>query len=294
MVDCILKLDQRVTGQVSTRRLRVVKYRGSGFERNEFPFIIGRNGIRLVPISRVKLFHDISPEILPTGNERLDELLGGGLLATSITLISGGSGTGKTSLAATIARETCSRGERVLFVQFEESAEAMVTRLLSPGIDLRASLESGLLRITSTMPESAGTEEHLINILEAIEDHEASMLIVDAISATRRISTEAAAYDFLVRLTNACRQRGIACILTYQNRQISEPDQIMGMGISSVIDTVILLHYVEEDDVLHRMLLVLKSRGMAHSNRRHRFSITERGIVLEDADLASGNARGRS
>lgn len=291
MVDCVIELDQRVTGQVSTRRLRVLKYRGSAFERNEFPFAITDTGVRLVPVSGVELVHHVPDRLLATGNSRLDELLGGGLVASAITLVSGASGTGKTSLAATITLAACQRGERVLYVQFEEAGPVMISRMLSPGIDLRPALESGRLRINATMPESRGIEEHLIHILNAVEQHQPDLLVIDAISATIRIATRPLAYDFLVRLTNACRREGITGVLTHQAQTPARLGEIGAMGLSSLLDTVIVLGYQEQGDLLHRTVRVLKSRGMSHSSTRHRFRITDEGIRIDDPNnQAEGGA----
>lgn len=281
MVDCVIKLDQRVDGQISTRRARVLKYRGSSYDRNEYPFAITERGIRLVPVTGVELVHVASDEIFSSGHERIDEMLGGGLVRSSAVLISGASGTGKTSLAATVARAACERDERVLYLQFEEAGPTMVSRMLSPGIDLRPAIEAGLLRIEATMPEALGIEEHLIRLLETIEQHDPDMVILDAITAVSRMSTREAAYDFLVRFINSCRQAGISCVLTHQAQQISERSQIGAMGVSSLLDTVILLAYDEKHNVFHRTILVLKSRGMSHSNRRHRLEITDSGLSVE-------------
>jgi len=147
MVDCLLMLDQRVTGQVSTRRLRVVKYRGSGYERNEHPFAITTGGIKLLPLSGGRQAAGANAEIVETGIDGLDEMLGGGLYRGSMVLITGAGGTGKTSLTSALAREACRRGQRVLYVQFEESAEMMIMRMRSPGIDLQPAIDQGLLRI---------------------------------------------------------------------------------------------------------------------------------------------------
>lgn len=280
MVDCVIELDQRVTGQVSTRRGRVLKYRGSSYERNEYPFAITERGIRCVPVSGVRLWHAVSDETFSSGNRQIDQMLGGGLVRSSATLISGASGTGKTSLAATIAHAACGRDERVLYLQFEEAGETMIRRALSSGIDLRPAVGAGLLRIEALMPEATGIEEHLIRILDAIDEHDPAVLIVDAITATSRAATREAAYDFLVRLISVCRQAGISCIMTHQAQQITEHSQIAAMGISSLLDTLILLAYDEDEDVFHRTILVLKSRGMSHSNRRLRFEITDAGLSV--------------
>ena len=281
MVDCIIELDQRVVGQVSTRRLRVVKYRGSSYERNEFPFVVTERGIRLVPISRHAAWVTADHHVIGTGLASLDEALGGGLLEPSSVLIAGASGTGKTSIASTMAMTAAGRGDPVLYWQFEGPPETMIRRLQSPGIDLQPMVDSGLLRIEAAMPETAGIEEHLLRIMDAVEEHGARMLVLDAISATERISTKTDAYDFLVRITNMCRAAGITCVMTYQAGNDIAGLDIAGMGMSSLIDTAIILGYREEDEVIHRTLLVLKSRGMAHSNRRYRFQISANGIQLE-------------
>ncbi len=281
MVDCVIKLDQRVDGQISTRRARVLKYRGSSYDRNEHPFAITEQGIRFVPVTSVRLRHAASDEILSSGNTQIDQMLGGGLVRSSTILISGASGTGKTSLAATIAQAACEREERVLYMQFEEAARTMISRMLSPGIDLRPAIEAGLLRIEATMPEAIGVEEQLIYILQAIEEFDPSIIVIDAITAISRMSSPAAAFAFLVRLIDLCKRDGISCVLTHQAQQITERSQIGAMGIASLLDTVIFLEYEEVDNVFYRTMLVLKSRGMSHSNRRHRLEITDSGLSVE-------------
>ncbi len=290
MVDCVIELDQRVDGQISTRRIRVLKYRGSSFQRNEHPFAITAEGIRIVPVSGLALAHQSSDRLLSTGHEHIDRMLGGGLVESSIALISGASGTGKTSLACHIARAACDRGERVLYLQFEEAPTSMVERMRSPGIDLQPALERGLLLIDAAMPEAMGIEEHLIRILDLIEEHGATLVVIDAISAASRMSTAEAEFDFLMRLTCHCRREGITCLLTNQSRQSDRPRNVATMGLSSLIDTVIVLAYQQDEDVFHRTLLVLKSRGMQHSSKRERFQITDDGFDFSNGSQSDPEA----
>ena len=288
MADCVIELDQRVLEQITTRRVRVVKYRGSGFFHNEYPFVIAENGINIIPLSTISLRHQALGAKLSSGDARLDSILGGGYRRASATLISGTSGTGKTTVACTFVQAACARGERTLYINFEESPEAMVSGMLSPGIDLRPALKSGRLRIMATMPEAMGAEEHLLHALKAIEVFEPNHVVVDALSSCKRIGTEQAAFDYLMRLTNACKEQGITTIFTNQTQGFQEAHEISGIGISSVIDTVIFLRYIDIGGEINRMLLVMKSRGAKHSNQYREFGITDRGLEISDVYVGEG------
>ncbi len=284
MADCVIHLDQRVMEQISTRRLRIVKYRGSAFSRNEYPFSITENGVWIIPVTRASLRHQALGENLPSGVPGLDALLGGGYRRNSCSLISGSSGTGKTTFVCSFARAVIGQGERLLYLNFEESWDALVSCMISPGIDLAAAMESGLLRFSSAMPESQGIEEHLIEAFNLIETFEPRHLVVDAISACRRMGSRHAAFDYLLRLIDHCKQKGITALLTNLVGSRDASDEISGIDLSSVIDTVIVLRNQEEDDRFVRKLAVLKSRGRAHSSRIHDFIISGRGIDI----LSSG------
>lgn len=288
MADCVIELDQRVLEQVTTRRVRVVKYRGSGFSRNEYPFVIAENGINIIPLSTISLRHQALGAKLSSGDARLDSILDGGYRRASATLISGTSGTGKTTVACTFVKAACARDERTLYINFEESPEAMVSGMLSPGIDLRPALKSGRLRIMATMPEGMGAEEHLLGALKAIEVFEPNHVVVDAISSCKRIGTEQAAFEYLMRLTNTCKEKGITTIFTNQTQGFQEAHEISGVGISSVIDTVIFLRYIDIGGEINRMLLVLKSRGAKHSNQYREFGITDHGLEISDVYVGEG------
>lgn len=279
MADCVIYLDHRVLEQVTTRRLRVVKYRGSAFGRNEYPFAMTDQGLWIIPVTRTCLQHQALGEDMTSGVAGLDEILGGGYRRGSCTLITGSSGTGKTTFACSFAVAATSNNERLLYVDFEESWDALVSCMISPGLDLRKAFDSGYLEFVSTMPESQGVEEHLIQAFRAIESFQPDHVIVDAISACRRMGSTRSAFDYLLRLIDHCKQRGITTVLT--NLTAADAgNEITGIDLSSVIDTVIILRNVEIEGAYRRELGILKSRGRAHSNRIYEFHITDRGIEI--------------
>jgi circadian clock protein KaiC len=287
LLDCVIFLDQRVIGQVMTRRMRVLKYRGSGFFSNEYPYLISNQGIELMPISTTKLHQVALGPAFSTGNSHLDKLLGGGIRQAASVVIAGSSGTGKTTLATSIAVAACARGERVLYLSFEESQQALIETMLSPGIDLRPALEAGLLKILTAIPESVGVEEHLLTISKAVESFKPDFLILEAISATGRLGSQQAAFDLLVRLIDLCKARGITSIFTNQTHTTlreyaSNIEHISGIGISSLIDTLLLLEQGWGPDSYERRLVVIKSRGSRHSHYFHTFAITDQGIVVRE------------
>jgi circadian clock protein KaiC len=283
MTDCVIRLVQRPGQWVSTRELQVIKYRGSDFGRNSYPLVIQPGGISVIPISQFDLQHQPLGPHIPSGNSQLDIILGGGYRRGSSVLIAGASGTGKTTLANTFVRAACARGERALFLGFEESAEAMVATMRSPGIELEPAIKSGLLRVATAMPEAFGTEKHLVRAFTMIEEFKPDHIVVDAISSFERMGSERAAFEFAMRLVNKCKDRGITAILVNQSTGGSDDRvAITGLGISSIIDCVLWLRFVEKGDRLNRKLLVIKSRGSKHSNQYHNFDITDQGIELPE------------
>ncbi|OHB64570.1 MAG: hypothetical protein A2Y76_11115, partial [Planctomycetes bacterium RBG_13_60_9] len=280
MADCVIALDLRVLGQVTTRRLRVVKYRGSGFASNEYPYVIGDEGNVLMPISTVSLDHRALGPRISTGNEVLDEVLCGGYRRSSSIMITGASGTGKTTLACTFVKAACGRGEKVLYISFEESDDAVVTAMLSPGIDLRPAVKAGTLEFQTVMPEAMGAEQHLVRAFRQIDKLQPDHIVVDAISACKRMGMEKAAFDYLMRLVDLCKCRGITCLMTNQLEGFQPQSDFSGIGFSSLLDAIILLRYVELRREIARSLLVLKSRGSEHSNKYHHFVITDDGIRI--------------
>jgi circadian clock protein KaiC len=281
MADCVIHLDQRVSDQVTTRRMRVLKYRGSAYGRNEYPFGITDRGVWIIPVTQTSLNHRALGDSISSGVSGLDEIMGGGYRRCSCSLITGTSGTGKTTFACSFARSVTAQNERMLYLNFEESWDAMVSSMLSPGIDLRPALESGRLRFVSSMPESQGIEEHLIQAFRIIEEFRPSFLIVDAISACRRMGSEHSAFDYLLRLIDWCKTQGITSLLTNLTTNGGKTSEITGIDLSSVIDTVIILRHVETDGAFRRQLAILKSRGRQHSQKVHEFHICRNGIVLQ-------------
>ncbi|MFA5864726.1 MAG: circadian clock protein KaiC [Phycisphaerae bacterium] len=283
MADCVIRLDHRVVGQVATRRLRVIKYRGSGFGTNEYPYVIGHCGIVLFPLTQAELNHQPLGPKMSSGLKGLDVMLDGGLRRTSCILVSGNSGTGKTTLASTFAQAACRRGERVLCLNFEESKEALISGMLSAGIDLRPSIRARKLMVQTALPESTGSDGHLIRAIEALDFFKPDHLIIDAISACLRMGSGQAAFDFMMRLISAVKERGITSILTNQvSGLIGSDEELSGIGFSSVVDAVIQLRFIETDQEVNRQIFIVKSRGSAHSNRRQSFIITDRGIEFPD------------
>ena len=280
MADCVIELDARVRDQITTRRFRVVKYRGSAFGHNEYPYIISPAGIQIVPITSVELRHAPPGERMTTGIEELDAVMGGGYRRATCILIAGPPGTGKTIMTSTFVDAACQRGEKVLYISFEESVAALTGNLLSAGLDLAPHIEAGRLSFIASFPEAEGSEEHLMHFLNELNAFDPQHVVVDAISACERIAGMQAAFEYLMRLLNICKERGSTVILTNQLGIAEESSGISGNGISSMVDTVILLSYLSRPDRTDRMLHVLKSRGSGHSNLKREYMITDEGIQI--------------
>ena len=280
LADCVIHLDNRMLGQLSTRRLRVVKYRGSGFGSNEYPFVIDSPGVTLLPISEIGLSHQALGDRFSTGLTALDDLVGGGFRRASSVLITGSTGTGKTTLCSVFAQMACARKERILYISFEESEAALVSAMRSSGTDLRSTLASGELRLLTAMPEAMGAEQHLVRGLVAIKQLQPSCVVIESASACKRMGTEQAAFEYLMRMINTCKEMGITIVTTNQTAGLHNLDEISGIGISSLIDTVIQLRLIEENAILRRNLLVMKSRGSSHSHAVHDFAITDQGVTI--------------
>ena len=279
--DCVILLDNRVQDQVTTRRLRVVKYRGSAHGTNEYPFLIDGEGISVMPITSAGLAHAVSAEIVPTGVPGLDAMLGrGGFYRGSSVLISGLAGTGKSTFGAAFADAACGRGERCLFFAFEESPEQVVRNMRSVGIDLSGHRQAGLLGFEATRPSVHGFEMHLARMHRDIDMFNPSVLVVDPISAFRGPSAEI--HATLVRLADICKGRGITSVfisLSGSAEMMTDSDR----SVSSLMDTWISLRDVEANGELNRVLYLLKSRGMNHSKQLREYRLTDEGIEMIDA-----------
>jgi circadian clock protein KaiC len=279
--DCVILLDHRVTEQVSTRRLRIVKYRGSTHGTNEYPFLIDEDGISVLPLTSVGLDHPASQERIPSGVPALDEMLGGeGYYRGSSILISGTAGTGKTSLAAHFADVVCRRGERCLYLAFEESPQQLVRNMRSIGIDLEPWMKKGLLRIEASRPSLHGLEMHLVRVHKEVAEYKPSVVIIDPISNLVTAGTQVDTEAMLVRLIDFLKTSGITAFFTNLTSGGNSWEKT-DVGVSSLIDTWILLRDIELGGERNRGLYVLKSRGMKHSNQIREFLITPKGIRLE-------------
>jgi circadian clock protein KaiC len=279
--DCVILLDHRVTEQVSTRRLRIVKYRGSMHGTNEYPFMISESGIVVLPVTSLGLNHPAPTEFVTTGVTGLDEMLAGkGFYEGSSVLVTGTAGTGKTSLAAHFADATCRRGERCLYFAFEESPRQIVRNMSSIGIELAQWEQKGLLRFRAERPTAGGMEMHLVQMHSLILDFKPSAVIVDPITGLLTVGDSMEVKALLMRLIDMLKSSRITAFFTSLTLGGHATDST-DVGVSSLIDTWILLRNLEGDGERNRALYVLKSRGMAHSNQVREFLLTGSGIQLE-------------
>jgi circadian clock protein KaiC len=279
--DCVILLDHRVSEQVSTRRLRIVKYRGSTHGTNEYPFLIDEQGISVLPVTSMGLNHPASKERVPTGIAALDEMLGGeGYYRGSSILMSGTAGTGKTSLAAHFANATCERGERCLYFAFEESPKQLTRNMRSIGLDLEPWLKKGLLRIEASRPSLHGLEMHLVRVHKEVTKFKPAVVILDPISNLITAGTQADTEAMLVRLLDFLKTLGITAMFTHLTTGGNAWEKT-DVGVSSLIDTWILVRDIELGGERNRGLYVLKSRGMKHSNQIREFLMTPKGIELQ-------------
>jgi circadian clock protein KaiC len=280
--DCVVLLDHRVNDQISTRRMRVVKYRGSTHGSNEYPFLIDRDGLTVVPITESQLHHDVSHERVGTGVSGLDLMLdGGGYFRGSTILVSGTAGSGKSSLAAHLVDATCRRGERAMYVSYEESPAQILRNMASIGLDLERHVKAGLLTVTAHRPTSLGLEGHLAVLHKATADLAPSTVIIDPIGTMTSAGASYDAHLMLVRLIDFFKSKGITTLLnslTHGGGALEGTE----VAVSSLVDTWILVKSLENNGERTRVLYILKSRGMAHSNQVREFLITRDGIRLEE------------
>jgi circadian clock protein KaiC len=296
--DCVILLDLRVQDQISTRRLRVVKYRGARHGIDEYPFLIGDHGISVLPLSSLQLVHEASTERISCGNSEFDQMLGGGYYRGSSILVSGGSGSGKTSVAACLA-STCTRDARALYFSFEESPAQLIRNMGSIGLNLAALVERKLLRIISTRPSGFGLETHLFTIYQTIEEFKPSIVVLDPITDFAVIGNKNEIRAMMTRLVDHLKTKGITALLTSAQHASVVSDGSNAdadAGISSLIDTWIALQNFEVAGERNRAISVRKSRGTAHSNQVREFVISSQGLSLinayrDSAGFVTGSAR---
>jgi circadian clock protein KaiC len=280
--DCVLVLDQRVVDQIATRRLRIVKYRGSTHGTNEYPFLIDRSGFQVLPITSITLDYDSPKQFASTGVAKLDEMMGGkGFYRASTILVSGMAGTGKSSLAAHFVDAACRRGERCLYFAFEESPAQIMRNMRSIGIHLQKWVDRGFLTFHAMRPTSVGMETHISLKLKYVEEARPSIVVLDPISSYDAAATPQDAHAMLVRLIDLLKARGITTMFTSLTSGEENTEQA-GAGVSSLIDAWILLRNLEQGGERTRSLYVLKARGMRHSNQIREFRLTDRGADLQD------------
>ncbi|HEV8028257.1 MAG TPA: circadian clock protein KaiC [Stellaceae bacterium] len=283
--DCVILLDNRVQDQVTTRRLRIVKYRGSAHGTNECPFLLDDQGITVVPLSSAGLGHRVSGEVVSTGVPGLEAMLGpGGVHRGSSVLISGVAGSGKTILGAAFAAAACARGERCMFFSFEESAEQLARNVGSAGIDLQQHVEIGRLRFETKRPTSFGFEMHLAHMQRELDRFGPEAVIVDPVTSFRGPDSEV--HALLLRMLDILKTRGITTIftsLTSSEERMAQGD----FGLTSLMDTWISLVDIESNGERNRGLYVLKARGMSHSNQIREYLLTDAGVKLVEACLGA-------
>jgi circadian clock protein KaiC len=288
VADCVIVLDHRVTEQISTRRLRVLKYRGTAHGLNEYPFLIGEHGFSVLPITSLRLNHEAPSERLSTGIGKLDDMLGGkGVYRGSSVLVSGSPGTGKSSIGAAFVDAACRRGERALFFAYEESPAQILRNMRSIGIDLNPWIKNGLLQIHSSRPTLQGLEQNLVMMHDTILAFQPSVVFVDPISNLTIENSEGEVKPTLLRLIDFLKQRQITALFTSLTSGVGAVQEDSQVGISSLMDTWLLLRNVEFNGERNRTLYVMKSRGMAHSNQVREFIMGLEGIDLVDVYLGA-------
>ena len=278
VADCVILLDHRVTDQISTRRLRVVKYRGSAHGTSEYPFLIGKDGISILPVTSMGLAHQALEERVSTGIAQLDALFaGGGYYRGSSVLISGTAGTGKTSMACHFADALCRSGKRCLFFSFEESESQILRNMRSIGLDLSLWSRKGLLLIHSARPHLQGLEMHLVQMHDLMRTFKPRAVVIDPITNLESIGTPLDVKSMLTRLVDHMKTEKITSVST---SLISTESEVAAGGVSSLMDTWIRLRDMDCNGERKRGMTIVKSRGMAHSSRLQEFNLTGGGVVI--------------
>ncbi|HEX5323835.1 MAG TPA: circadian clock protein KaiC [Capsulimonadaceae bacterium] len=288
--DCVIVLDHRVSGQISTRRLRVVKYRGSAHGTNEYPFLIDENGITVLPITSLGLEHGASSEFISSGVPSLDEMLGGkGFFKGSSILVTGTAGTGKTTLAGHFAKAVCEQGETCLYFAFEEGRDQIVRNMRSVGIDFAPCIKSGHLHIDSSRPTVYGLEMHLAVMYKRISQLKPQVVIMDPVSNFLSVGVREDVQAMLTRMVDFLKAQQITALFTHLNHGRDNIDATE-TAISSLVDTWVLVRDIESNGERNRGIYILKARGMAHSNQIREFLVTDHGIELVDVFREQGGS----
>lgn len=293
--DCVILLDHRVSNQISTRRIRVVKYRGSSHGTNEYPFLIDEDGITVMPVTSLRLDHSVSSKRVSSGIKALDEMLGGGFYKGSNILLTGTAGTGKSSVSASLVAAACKRKEKCLYIAFEESPHQIIRNMRSIGLNLETPHKSGLLRFEASRSTSAGLETHLANMYKIVNEFNPDIVVVDPITNLITMGSANEVRAMLGRMMDMLKTKDITAMFTSLT-QGGEDLERTEYGVSSFVDTWLLLRDFESRGERNRLLNVLKSRGTAHSNKVREFLIGNKGIELVDVYIGpdgvlTGSAR---
>jgi len=291
--DCIILLDNRVREQISTRRIRVIKYRGSNHGTNEYPFVIDKGGLSVIPITSAGLDQPGTAKKVSTGIPSLDHMFkGAGYTRGSTVLASGTAGTGKTSLAAAFAIERCKRGERCLFLSYEESSGQLIQNMSSIGFRFEPLVKKGLLKIVSTRPSFFGLEMHLLEVYKIIADFKPHAVVIDPLTSLIGQGNQLEVQSMLTRTIDVLKSKGITGFFTSLVSSTAQNDTSGEIGVSSLIDTWIVVRELEENEGKRRIrgLYIVKSRGMGHSSDVHKLILSDDGIQLVpmDADATAG------
>ncbi|WDF80654.1 circadian clock protein KaiC [Mucilaginibacter sp. KACC 22773] len=294
--DCVILLDHRVINQISTRRLRVIKYRGSQHGTNEYPFLIDEDGISVLPVTSLKLGKDVSSQRVSSGIPALDNMLGGrGFFKGSSVLVSGTAGTGKTSIAAYFANETCNSGKRCLYFAFEESPKQIIRNMKSINVDMQKHIDNNLLQFYASRPTLYGLEMHLVAIYKLIKKFKPAAVVLDPITNLITVGSVSEVKSMLIRLIDFLQEEQITVMFTALTLNTIISDQT-DEGVSSLVDAWLLVRDIEYNGERNRGMYIMKSRGMKHSNQVREFVITDNGLDLVDVYLGpdgvlTGSAR---
>jgi len=281
--DCIIFLDNRVRDQTSTRRIRIIKYRGSNHGTNEYPFVIDSTGLSVIPITSTGLDQPGTSEKISTGVPALDSMFKGrGFTRGSTILVSGTAGTGKTSLAASFAVERCKQGERCLFLSYEESSGQLVQNMSSIGIDFKPFIKSGLLKISATRPSFFGLEMHLLDLYKLLSEFKPQSVVIDPLTSLISEGSEREIQSMVTRMIDLLKSNGITGFFTSLVSSTTQNFSGGEVGVSSLIDTWIVVRELEENPGPKRLrgLYIVKSRGTSHSSDVHKLILSDDGITL--------------
>ena len=288
--DCIVLLDNRVVEQISVRRIRVIKYRGSNHGTNEYPFVIDKDGLSVIPITSAGLDQPGTSKRVSTGIPSLDKMFrGAGYTKGSTVLVSGTAGTGKTSIAAAFAIERCRRGERCLFLSYEESSGQLIQNVSSIGFHFEPFIKKGLLRIASTRPSFFGLEMHLLDLYKIIADFKPTSVVIDPLTSLIGEGNQREIQSMVTRMIDLLKSKSITGFFTSLVSSTAQNFTSGEVGVSSLIDTWIVVRELEEDAGKRRIrgLYIVKSRGMGHSSDVHKLILSDDGIDLVPMDATA-------